>query len=448
MLAAGHGTRMKSKTPKVLHPIGGKPMLVRVLETVSELSPISVFAVIAPDMEDSVKAIDAPNLHWIIQQNQLGTGHAAAQALPRLKSDSQVLMLNGDGPLVQADTLKECVSVAKENGICLVSAVVPDASGLGRIIREESGAVQKIVEHKDLLPKQTDILEVNSGILCVNSSFLHDNLAKLNSENQQNEYYLTDLIGLARQAGDAVSAVKVQDHREILGVNDRKQLAEVERIFQRRQADRLMEAGVSLADPSRIDIRGELRCGKDCLIDINAIFEGIVELGDNVVIGPNCCLRDVRIASDSQIKDHTVIESANIGERCTIGPFARIRPGTELAEDVHVGNFVEIKNSSLDSGVKTGHLAYVGDAEVGVDTNIGAGVITCNFDGKVKHQTEIGNGVFVGSNSSLVAPLVIADGAYVAAGSTITKDLLKGDFAIARGRQKTVEGGASRFKSN
>ena len=448
VLAAGRGTRMKSNTPKVMHPIGGEPMLSRLLETVTDLSPHAIHVVIAPDIRNWVETLDAPKVGWVEQLEQLGTGHAAAQVLPKLQSESQVLIVNGDGPLIEAQTLKACVEVAGGETISLVTADMPDPKGMGRIVRDADGTLLEIVEDKDLGIDQKEICEVNSGILSTSATVLHRFLPKLTSQNSQKEYYLTDLIGMARCGGVTVHGVKVADYREILGVNDRKQLAEAERVFQRRQADKLMLGGLSLADPSRIDIRGELSHGLDCEVDINVLIEGTVELGDNVVIGPNCCLRNSRIASNTHIKDSTVIESADIGAGCSIGPFARIRPGTELAAEVHIGNFVELKKSHLESGAKVGHLAYIGDAEIGSETNVGAGVITCNFDGERKHRTVVGDRVFVGTNSSLVAPLTVADGAYVAAGSTITKDVPEGDFAIARQRQKNVTDGASRFRKD
>ena len=447
VLAAGHGTRMKSKIPKVLHTVGGRPMLERVLDAVCDLEPKRVHVVVGRELAKVQQALPDADVNWVVQEPQLGTGHALLQTLPSLSSPSQVLVAYGDCPLITMDSLRHCLS-AGEVGIRLLSAEMPNPTGFGRIVRDEDQRVTGIVEQADLPAKHREICEVNSGIMCTSVDILKDLLPQLSNENEQKEYYLTDIVSLARNTGHSVAAIKVDDYEETLGVNNRSQLAYAERAFQRRQAERLMQDGVTLLDPERFDLRGIMRTGEDCLIDVNAVFEGAIELGDNVRIGPNCVLRDVEIASNTYIRENSIIENASIGQNCTIGPFARIRPGTTLDEDVHIGNFVEIKNSHVHSGVRAGHLAYLGDAEVGSDTNIGAGAITCNFDGTNKNHTAIGDGVFIGTNCSLVAPLNIKSGAFIAAGSTIGKSVEAGAFAIERSEQRVIPDGAKRVRKH
>ena len=445
VLAAGQGTRMKSRTPKVLHPVGGKPMLTRVLETVNSLAPARTHVVIGGDGEGFQSIFDDFDISWVIQSEQLGTGHAVLQALPALPVEAQALVVYGDCPLVKPSTLQRCVA-AGQDGIGLISAVVPDPFGLGRIVRNAAGQVDAIVEQADISAEHCDIGEINSGILSAPVGLLREYLPRLRDNNAQGEIYLTDLIAEAATEGARANAVKAEDYREVLGVNDRVQLAEVERIYQRWQAEHLLKQGVSIADPSRFDCRGTVIVGLDCTMDINVLLEGDIELGDNVQIGSNCILRNVQIASDTIIKENTVIEDATIGRDCSIGPFARIRPGTTLDDNVGIGNFVEIKNSQLAKGVKAAHLAYLGDAEIGADTNIGAGAITCNYDGKNKHRTVIGDNVFIGSNSSLIAPLTIESGAAVAAGSSISRDVSTDALVIERADQRSIKGGGTRFR--
>ena len=445
VLAAGQGTRMQSRIPKVLHTVGGKPMLTRVLETVHSLTPSQIHVVIGDDANDFHALYDDFDINWVRQPDQLGTGHAVMQALPELNAEAQVLVVYGDCPLVKPSTLNRC-AVEGQNGVGLISAVVPEPLGFGRIIRNPSGEVEAIVEQTDISPEQCEIDEINSGILSTSAEFLKAYLPRLTNDNAQGEIYLTDLIGEAVSNGVQVSAIQARDYREVLGVNDRIQLAQVERIFQEWQAEALMKGGVSIADPSRFDCRGTVTAGMDCSMDINVILEGDIELGDNVCIGSNCILRNVQIGSNTIIKENTVIEDATIGQDCSVGPFARIRPGTTLDDNVGIGNFVEIKKSQLASGVKAAHLAYIGDAEIGVDTNIGAGAITCNYDGKNKHRTIIGDNVFIGSNSSLIAPLTIESGAAVAAGSSISRNVQTDELVIERADQRSIKGGGTRFR--
>ena len=445
VLAAGQGTRMKSRTPKVLHTVGGKPMLTRVLEAVSALSPTRTHVVVGENGNDVQSIFESFDVNWVLQEEQLGTGHAVLQALPSLEIEAQALMVYGDCPLVQPSTLKRCVAEGQD-GVGLITAVVPDPVGLGRIIRDASGRVEAIVEQADISLEQCGIDEINSGILSTSAKLLSTYLPQLSDNNAQGEIYLTDLIAAAVTDDVSVKAVRVNDFQEILGVNDRVQLAQVERIYQQWQAEALMKKGVTIADPMRFDCRGSVTTGLDCAMDINVLLEGEIVLGDNVRIGSNCILRNVRIASNTIVKENTVIEDATIGRDCSIGPFARIRPGTTLDDNVGIGNFVEIKNSQLASGVKAAHLAYLGDAEIGADTNIGAGAITCNYDGKNKHRTIIGDNVFIGSNSSLIAPLTIESGAAVAAGSSITRNVSTDALVIERADQRNVKGGGTRFR--
>ncbi len=445
VLAAGQGTRMKSRIPKVLHSVGGKPMLERVLATVSFLLPARVHVVTSDDDEEIQSRFKQFDIDWVYQEEQLGTGHAVLQALPLLEANSQALVVYGDCPLVKPDTLKRCVA-ENHGGIALITAVVPDPFGLGRIIRDTTGQVEAIVEQADISPEQCGIDEINTGILSTSAELLGEHLPELNDNNAQGEIYLTDLIAEAVSHGVSVKAVQVDDYRETLGVNDRMQLAKVERVFQQWQAEALMKQGVSIADPSRVDCRGSVTTGLDCVLDINVLLEGDIELGDNVRIGANCVLRNVQIASDTVINENSVIEDTTIGRACSVGPFARIRPGSALDDNVSIGNFVEVKNSRLAGGVKAGHLAYLGDAEIGADTNIGAGAITCNFDGKNKHRTIIGDHVFIGSNSSLIAPLTIESGAAVAAGSSISRNVNSDALVIERADQRNIKGGGTRFR--
>ena len=438
ILAAGQGSRMKSSLPKVLHRIAGKPMLHHVMDTARKLGAERIHGVIGHGA-DQVKAItQADDVQWAIQEEQLGTGHAVSQALPNLPDEARVLILYGDVPLTQPETLEELVSRVSEQTIGLLTVTLDNPDGYGRILRDKQGKVTAIVEQKDATPEQKTINEVNTGILAVSASHLKAWLPQLSNVNAQDEYYLTDVIAMASEAGVGIEVAQPDTEFEVQGVNNRIQLAGLERWYQKQQADRLMTAGATLADPARIDVRGDLTVGQDVLIDINAVFEGKVTLESGVSIGPNCLLRNCHIGANSQIEAHSVIDGARVGQHAQIGPFARLRPGTELADHTKVGNFVETKKTVVGEGSKINHLSYVGDATLGRNVNVGAGTITCNYDGVNKHQTEIGDGVFVGSNTSLVAPVALANNATIGAGSTITRDVAAEELAVARGKQRNI----------
>lgn len=414
------------------------------LEAVAPLDPKQVHAVIHPDMTNEAFVKANPQINWIAQPKPLGSGDAAIQALPHLVSPL-VLILNGDGPLIRSETLVQCVEKLSSASLAIVSAKVADPRGYGRIIRDSEGELHAIVEDADLCENQRAVNEVNSGVVCTTTSWLKEQLPLIQANNEQQEIYLTDLTALTVQANLPVKAILAQHPEEIQGVNDHKQLAQAERIYQRRCADSLLEAGVKLADPNRVDIRGNIETGADCSIDINVVLEGEIKLHDGVQIGANCVLKNIEIGSGSTIHPHSIIEDSEIGKECSIGPFARIRPDSKVEDQARVGNFVELKKAHLKKGAKAGHLAYLGDAEIGENTNVGAGAITCNFDGAEKHRTKVGNGVFIGTNASLVAPIQINDGAFIAAGSTITKDVDENSFAIARARQRDIQDGAKKI---
>ncbi len=438
ILAAGQGSRMKSALPKVLHGVAGRPMLHHVIATARQLGAEQIHAVIGHGA-DQVKAATAGQpVNWVLQEQQLGTGHAVAQALPDLPDDARVLVLYGDVPLTGAETLEGLVSSIDNDTLGLLTVTLDNPQGYGRILRDEQNRVTAIVEQKDASETQLQIREVNTGILAVSARRLKDWLPQLSNRNAQGEYYLTDIIAMAVDYGMAVAVSQPGNAFEVQGVNNRLQLAELERWYQRREADRLMTEGATLADPARVDVRGNLTIGNDILIDVNVVFEGDVELGDGVSIGPGCVIRDASIAAGADIKAYSVIEGAEVGRFAQIGPYARLRPGTRLADNTKVGNFVETKKAVVGEGSKINHLSYVGDASLGRNVNVGAGTITCNYDGVNKHQTVIGDGVFVGSNTSLVAPVNVAEGATVGAGSTITRDVADGELAVARGRQRNI----------
>ncbi|WP_297797209.1 bifunctional UDP-N-acetylglucosamine diphosphorylase/glucosamine-1-phosphate N-acetyltransferase GlmU [uncultured Marinobacter sp.] len=438
ILAAGQGSRMKSALPKVLHAVAGRPMLHHVIVTARQLEAEQIHAVIGHGADQVKAATSQQPVNWVLQQEQLGTGHAVAQALPDLPDDARVLVLYGDVPLTGAGTLEALVSKIDNDTLGLLTVTMDNPNGYGRIIRDSEGKVTSIVEQKDASEAQQQIREVNTGILAVSARRLKDWLPQLSNRNAQGEYYLTDIIAMAVEHGMQVSVSQPGDAFEVQGVNNRLQLAELERWYQRREADRLMTEGATLADPARIDVRGNLSIGNDILIDVNVVFEGDVELADGVSIGPGCVIRDAKIAAGAKIQAHSVIEGAEIGANAQIGPFARLRPGTRLADDTKVGNFVETKKAVVGEGSKINHLSYVGDASLGRNVNVGAGTITCNYDGVNKHQTTIGDGVFVGSNTSLVAPVTVAEGATIGAGSTITRDVSDRELAVARGRQRNI----------
>lgn len=440
ILAAGQGSRMKSALPKVLHCVAGRPMLHHVIGTARQLGAEKIHTVIGHGGDKVRETITESLVNWVVQEQQLGTGHAVAQALPHLPDDARVLVLYGDVPLTRTDTLNAMVETLDDNALGLLTVTLDNPQGYGRIVRNSDGKVTSIVEQKDASAEQLAICEVNTGILAVAAKHLKAWLPALSNANAQGEYYLTDIIAMAVEHNLGISVSQPEDPFEVQGVNNRLQLAELERWFQKREAERLMTEGATLADPARIDVRGELTIGNDILIDVNVVFEGKVSLGNNVSVGPGCVIRDAVIADGAQINAHSVIEGAVIGANAQIGPFARIRPGTELAANTKIGNFVETKKAVVGEGSKINHLSYVGDTSLGRNVNVGAGTITCNYDGVNKFRTVIGDGVFVGSNTSLVAPVRIGAGVTVGAGSTITRNVEDNELAVARARQRNIEG--------
>ena len=445
ILAAGQGKRMRSGLPKVLHPLAGRPLLGHVLDTARELLPRKTIVVHGHGAEQVKEAFPEKHIEWVLQAEQLGTAHAVMQAMPRVSPDADVLLLYGDVPLVRAATLKRLLDAARE-GLAVLTADLDDPAAYGRIVRDASGRVKRIVEQRDASEAERAIREINAGFYALSARRLSGWLKKIDDRNAQKEYYLTDLVGLAVAEGTPVVAVKVADAWEAAGVNSKGELAGLERQYQKLAAERLLEAGVTLADPARIDVRGALECGRDVAIDVNCVFEGRVTLGDGVRIGPNCVVRDCSIEAGTEVLGFSFIDNAAIGERCRIGPFARLRPGTQLAEEVHVGNFVEVKASRLGAGSKANHLTYLGDSEVGERVNVGAGTITCNYDGATKHRTVIEDDCFIGSDATLVAPVRIARGSYIGAGSTISKDTPAGQLTVARAKQVSIPGWKPRKK--
>lgn len=441
ILAAGMGKRMRSARPKVLHTLAGKSLLAHVLDAARALSPHKICVVYGHGGEAVPSAIDDNEIVWVKQEVQLGTGHALLQTLPYLDADGITLVLLGDVPLIKADTLKSMIAKAVENNVVLLTVELDKPFGYGRIIRNQAtGAIQTIVEEKDASESQRAIREINTGMMVLPNGFLRGFLPKLQNNNSQGEYYLTDMIGIAVAADIQVDACHPRQSWETLGVNSKVHLAELERIHQREYANNLMEQGVQLADPARVDVRGQLVCGSDVEIDINCIFEGVVQLGDDVKIGAHCILRNVTVASGTIIFPFSLLENAEIGKNCHVGPYSRIRPGTQLHDEVHVGNFVEIKNSAIGRGSKANHLSYIGDTIMGKKVNIGAGTITCNYDGAFKHQTIIEDEVFVGSDTQLVAPVRVAQGSTIGAGSTITRDTPEDQLTLSRSKQVSISG--------
>jgi len=439
ILAAGQGKRMASDLPKVLQPLAGRPMLGHVIDTARRLQPAAIYVVHGHGAERVRAAFPAADIQWALQAEQKGTGHAVMQAMPGIPDDHGVLVLYGDVPLVQQAALANLVARAGAKALALLSAVLPDPAGYGRVIRDGAGRVTRIVEEKDANAEERAVAEINTGLLAAPAGRLRGWLGALKADNAQGEYYLTDCVAAAVRDGCAVEAVIADTAAEVLGVNDKIQLAEVEAAHRRAKAVELMRAGVTVVDPARLDVRGEVSCGRDVELDINVILVGKVKLGDRVKVGPGCVLGDCEIGSDTEIRANSVIEGAVAGSRCVIGPFARLRPGTRLADGVHVGNFVEIKNSELGAGSKANHLSYLGDASIGAKVNVGAVTVTCNYDGVNKHRTTVGDGAFIGSGSMLVAPVSVGEQATVGAGSTITKPAPAGKLTVERGRQQTIE---------
>ncbi len=440
VLAAGQGSRMKSALPKVLHPIGGKPMVQHVLDRAAKLGDIKTHVVIGHGAQQLQGALEGQSLTFALQTEQLGTGHAVAQAMPAITGSGVALILYGDVPLTSSVTMQALVDIAATGKLGLLTVQLSDPAGYGRIVRNDDYQVIAIVEQKDANPEQLAISETNTGIMAVPCERLSKWLPQLSAENAQGEYYLTDIIAMAAQDGVEIAAIQPESEEEVQGVNNRIQQAQLERWYQRQQAEALMVAGVSLADPARLDIRGTVSHGQDVMIDVNVVLEGKVILGDQVTIESNCVIRDCVIESGAHIKANSHLEQAHVGPACDVGPFARLRPGTELAAQAKIGNFVETKKAQIGVGAKISHLSYIGDAQVGAGANIGAGTITCNYDGVNKSRTEIGADAFIGSNTSLVAPVTIGKGATVAAGSTVTKTVADSELAVARGKQRNISG--------
>lgn len=440
ILAAGKGTRMRSDLPKVLHPIGGKALVQHVVDTARKVGGEQLLIIVGHGAEKVEERMAAPDVKFVLQAQQLGTGHAVQQALPDLRGDATVLILYGDVPLTRADTLQNLIANVSDKQIGLLTVNMQDPTGYGRIVRDANDAVVAIVEHKDATDEQKQICEINTGIMAVKASQLRDWLPQLQNNNAQGEYYLTDIIAMAKASGVSIAVEQPNAVEEVEGINNRQQQAALERFYQKQKANELMVAGVTLLDPARIDIRGNLTVGRDVVIDVNCVFEGDVELADGVVIEANSIIINSKIGAGSHIKAFSHIEESILAADCDIGPYARLRPGTDLADGVKIGNFVETKKAVIAKGSKVNHLSYVGDAVVGSNVNVGAGTITCNYDGVNKSKTEIGDNVFVGSNSALVAPVKLGAGSTIGAGSVITKDVEAAELAIGRGKQRNIQG--------
>ncbi|MBW7901149.1 MAG: bifunctional UDP-N-acetylglucosamine diphosphorylase/glucosamine-1-phosphate N-acetyltransferase GlmU [Rhodocyclaceae bacterium] len=439
ILAAGQGKRMHSNLPKVLHPIAGKALVRHVIDTARSLSPVRLCVVYGHGGDAVRAALPDADLRWALQAPQLGTGHAVQQALPQLAGDGTTLVLYGDVPLTRPETLRRLLKAAQD-GLAVLTVELADPTGYGRIVRDGAGRVVRIVEQKDATAEEKAIREVNTGIMAIPTARLAGWLAALSNDNAQGEYYLTDVVAAAVAEGVPVNAAQPDGEWEVLGVNSKVQLAELERVQQRRIAQDLLEAGVRLADPARLDVRGELACGRDVAIDVNCVFEGRVELAEAVDVGPNCVLKNVRVGAGARIAAFSHLEDAVVGPDCVVGPYARLRPGAELGPEVHIGNFVEVKNSTIAAQSKANHLAYVGDAKVGERVNIGAGTITCNYDGANKHLTVIEDDAFIGSDTQLVAPVTVGRGATLGAGTTLTRDAPPETLTVSRAKQLSLPG--------
>lgn len=440
ILAAGKGTRMKSSKPKVMHTLGGKPLLQHVIDTARQLDPAELAVVCGNGSSDVVPYLEAQGINTVMQHEQKGTGHAVEQAKAYFRQSDQVLVLYGDVPMIEVETLQALINEGDSNSLKVLTALLDNPTGYGRIVRDFDDKMLRITEEKDADEETRLINEVNTGIMCLPAKWLDEALARLDNNNAQGEYYLTDLIAQAVEQGIEIDSVICEDEMEVAGVNNRVQLAELESYYQQKQATDLMMAGVTFRDPARVDIRGELNAGQDITVDINVIFEGTNTIADNVTIGANCIIINSVIHEGAEILPNSIIENAEVGSGCAVGPYARLRPGTKLATKAKVGNFVEIKNANIGLGSKINHLSYIGDTDMGADVNIGAGTITCNYDGANKHRTVIGDRVFVGSDTQLVAPVTVEDGATIGAGSTIRKDAPGDALTLTISKQKTVEG--------
>ncbi len=440
ILAAGQGTRMRSELPKVLHPLGGRPLLAHVIDSAHQLDAADIHVVIGHGAERVQAEFSDAGVAWVMQDRQLGTGHAVAQAMPAIPDGHTVLVMYGDVPLIRRDTLQPLCAIAAQGFVGLLTAELEDPTGYGRILHNADGSICGIIEEKDASAAERTIREINTGFIAAPATKLRRWVEALDNSNATGEFYLTDVVVRAVNDGVSVRGFAAQTIEEVMGINDRAQLAVQERCYQRRQAQRCMRDGVTLIDPARFDLRGKLDAGQDVVIDVNAVLEGEIRLGNRVSIGPNVVMRNVQVGDDVVIHANCVIEDAEIGNAARIGPFARVRPETRLAERTHVGNFVEIKKSDIGAGSKVNHLSYIGDTTIGSGVNIGAGTITCNYDGANKHRTIIGNDVFVGSDTQLVAPVTIADGATIGAGSTITRDAPAGELTLSRAEQTTRRG--------
>ncbi|MEN8108076.1 MAG: bifunctional UDP-N-acetylglucosamine diphosphorylase/glucosamine-1-phosphate N-acetyltransferase GlmU [Pseudomonadota bacterium] len=440
ILAAGQGTRMCSDLPKVLHPLGGRPLLAHVIDTAYSLDASAIHVVIGHGAEHVREAFPDADVNWVLQDRQLGTGHAVAQVMPSVPDGDTVLVMYGDVPLISRDTLEPLCAVASQGFVGLLTAELDNPTGYGRILHHADGSISGIVEEKDATATERNICEINTGFVAAPAAKLRVWVNELDNNNAQGEFYLTDVISRAVTGGVSVRGSRSECIEEVLGINDRAQLAVQERALQRRQASACLRAGVTLIDPARFDLRGLLEAGQDVVIDVNCVLEGSIRLGHRINIGPNVVMRDVTVGDDVTILANCVLEDADIGSGARIGPFARIRPETRLAENTHVGNFVEIKKSEVGEGSKINHLSYIGDTSVGRNVNIGAGTITCNYDGANKHRTVIGNDVFIGSDTQLVAPVEVKDGATIGAGSTITREAPAGELTLSRAPQETRSG--------
>lgn len=440
ILAAGQGTRMRSNLPKVLQPLSGRPLLAHVIDTARALEPDAIHVVYGHGGDRVRDAFPDPDLGWCLQREQLGTGHAVAQALPAVPDTHTALILCGDVPLVRAETLRRLVDASTGAGIALLTARVDPPTGYGRVLRDAEGRVTRIVEERDATESERQVNEINTGLMAIDAVHLRRWLARVNNSNAQGEYYLTDVIAMAFEEGLTVRGVPAQSPNEAAGINDKLQLAAAERAYQRMQAERLMAQGATLADPSRVEIRGNVEVGQDVFIDVGVVLEGRVLLGEGAHVGAYSVLSDVELGARCIVHPHSVLQNTRAGEGCELGPFVRTRPGTELAERVKLGNFVEIKNATVAAGSKVNHLSYIGDTDIGRGVNVGAGTITCNYDGANKHRTTIGDEAFIGSNTALVAPVEVGTGATIGAGSTITKNAPAGELTLARAQQTTISG--------